>query len=262
METGFHLAKWYFDCITDGGEVCIGYVAVIRIKKFTLHYTSVLCGDARNTITSSTSLRSSVPPELNNDTVKWLCNDLHASGSWKRKFDPVERTLLENEQGSIRWSCIMPGAEAEMQVGNIRLHGLGYVEFLEMTIPPWKLPIEELRWGRFVSTTDAVVWIDWRGDHPLRFVTHNGTEIDCSVLDDTVVSSRDNLLQLQLDRSMVIRSGPIINTALKKIPGIELVVPANILHTDECKWVSRGTLLNGGHHPSTGFAVHEIVRFV
>ena len=155
----------------------------------------------------------------------------------------------------------MPGADAEMQVGNIRLHGLGYVEFLEMTIPPWKLPIEELRWGRFVSTTDSIVWIDWQGDHPLRFVTHNGTKIDCGVLDDTGVSSRDNLLQLKLDQSMVIRSGPIINTALKKIPGIELVVPANILHTDECKWVSRGTLLNGGHPPSTGFAVHEIVRF-
>jgi len=262
MESGFHLAKWYFDCITDSGDACIGYAAVVRWNKFTLHYTSVVHGNAHNGFTSSTSLHSTKLPVLHHDTMEWTCKELDANGSWKRKYNPIDRTLLENEHGWIRWSCIMPGAETDLRIGHVQYTGLGYVEYLEMTIPPWKLPIEELRWGRFISATNAVVWIDWRGVHPLRFVSHNGTEINCRTLDDTVITSHNNLVRLQLDTSTVIRSGPIINTALKKIPGIDLVIPKNILNTDERKWLSHGTLQNGNLHPSAGFAIHEIVRFI
>jgi hypothetical protein len=261
METGFHLAKWYFDCISDDGSFCIGYTALLQWKKFTLHYTSVLHGGAKSTPRSFTSFLPSASPLLINDRMEWSCKDIDAEGTWKRKFDLIERTLLENEQGSIHWSCLMPGADTTMRIGGDIVSGLGYVELLEMTIPPWKLPIDELRWGRFLSQTDAIVWIEWRGSHPLRLVNHNGRMIECPTLDDSTIGSENDRWSLALDRSTVIRSGPIIKTALKKIPGIEMVFPKNILHAEECKWLSWGSLRGGDHQLSNGFAIHEIVRF-
>ena len=229
METGFHLAKWYFDCIADDGSVCIGYTALLQWKKFTLHYSSILQGGVQRTTRSFTSFLPSASPLCINDRMEWSCKDLDADGTWNRTFDPIERTLLENEQGSIHWSCLMPGAHGTMRIGSDVVKGSGYVELLQMTIPPWKLPIDELRWGRFSSPTDAVVWIDWGGAHPLRLVTHNGRVMDCPLLDDSTITSQNNQWSLDLDRSTVIRSGPIITTVLKKIPGIEMVFPNNIL---------------------------------
>ena len=41
---------------------------------------------------------------------------------------------------------------------------------------------------------------------------------------------------------------------------VESILPKNVLMTDECKWLSRATLrLNGTE--TTGFAIHEVVKF-
>ncbi len=155
----------------------------------------------------------------------------------------------------------MPGADALLTIGGETVHGIGYAEFLEMTIPPWKLPIDELRWGRFVSPTDSVVWIDWKGAHPLTLLLHNGSEIECGMINDSMIRSVNGTTALSLNRSTVIRSGALINTALKKVPLIESVIPKNILHTDECKWLSGSSLTCDGNI-SSGYSIHEIVRFV
>lgn len=261
MDSGFHLAKWYLDCIAEDGTTVIGYAARLSWKQLSLHYASLLrCGPDR-TPDSSTSLFASDFPVQNNDTIEWSCKGLSVRGAWKQKLTPVERTLLQNELGFIRWTCHMPGAEAAVTVGNETVRGLGYAEFLEMTIPPWKLPIDELRWGRFVSPTDSLVWIDWKGSHPLELVLHNGSVIDCSMINDSMIRSTDGSMVFSMDRSTVIRSGALINTALKRIPLIESVVPKNIVLTDECKWLSRSMLQNNGQ-TTTGFSIHEIVRFV
>jgi hypothetical protein len=261
MESDFHLAKWYFDCVAENGETIIGYSAIVQWKKFKLHYTSLLQGSFTASFTSLRFLLPTEFPQQHNDTITWSCDGLDAHGSWKRMYPPTERTLHQNEHGSIRWSCIMPCAETAMRIGDRHLYGFGYVEFLEMTIPPWKLPIDELRWGRFLSAPDSLVWIDWKGANPLRLAVHNGAEIKCNSVNDSVISCFDNNLSVQMDRSMIVRNGAIINTALKKIPGIDLVIPKNILQTDECKWLSQGKL-NTGDHSSNGFAIHEIVRFI
>ena len=62
--------------------------------------------------------------------------------------------------------------------------GLGYAERLVLTIPPWKLPIETLRWGRFLSPSDWIVWIDWQGEHPQTIVYRNGARVAVDELGD------------------------------------------------------------------------------
>lgn len=260
MEPDFHLAKWYMDCIADDGTTVIGYSARLSWKRLTLNYASYLLSVPGREPKSSTSLFVSEFPLRRNDSVEWSCKGLDLRGSWKQRFPSVEKELLRNLDGSIRWSCIMPGAEAWMKIGDETVRGNGYVEFLEMTIPVWKLPIEELRWGRFVTETDSVVWIDWKGAHPLQTVFHNGLPITCDVVNDSMIRSADGKLLLTLDRSTVLRSGALINTALKKMPMVESIIPKNVLMTDECKWLSASTLRHNGTD-STGFAIHEVVRF-
>lgn len=261
MESDFHLSKWYMDCISGDGTVVIGYTARLTWKQLTLNYASILRRTPHRSAETAATFFSSDYPVRTGDTIDWICSGVDAAGRWKQRFPSVRKELLKNNDGTIRWSCEMPGAEAQMRVGGETVRGHGYVELLEMTIPPWKLPIDELRWGRFVAPNDAVVWIDWKGTHPLRIVNFNGSMMNCRVLDDASISAGDGTMSLTLDRAHVLRSGPLIETALQKMPMIDSVIPKRLLQTDECKWLSNSTLTSSGI-ASNGYSIHEIVRFV
>ncbi len=128
-----------------------------------------------------------------------------------------------------------------------------------MTIPPWQLPFDELRWGRFLSAEDALVWIDWRGAHSLNLTFHNGDCVEHAALtDDELVAGE---LSLALDRGTVLREGALVETALNTIPGIQKLFPFRILRVHERKWLSRGVLRKPGAEPSAGWAIHEVVRW-
>lgn len=128
-----------------------------------------------------------------------------------------------------------------------------------MTIPPWRLPFEELRWGRFLSAEDALVWIHWRGAHSLNLTFHNGTSVEhASLTDDELVAGE---MSLALDRGTVLREGALVETALNAVPGIQRLFPLRILRAHECKWLSRGVLKKPEAEPSAGWAIHEVVRW-
>ena len=57
-----------------------------------------------------------------------------------------------------------------------REEGTGYAERLELSIRPWRLPIRELRWGRFVSEGASMAWIDWQGADPTEVIRALGYE--------------------------------------------------------------------------------------
>ena len=138
--------------------------------------------------------------------------------------------------------------------------GLGYVEFLEMTIPPWELPIRTLRWGRFTSSSDWVTWIDWQGDSSRRIVYMNGEMIPCSKIEDDRLEADDGT-RLLMDRSLVLRDGPLGTTALSAVSGIRRMFPARLLQMAECRWRSRSRLERKGKTPVEGWAIHEKVSW-
>lgn len=260
MESDFHLAKWYVDCVADDGTTVIGYSARLSWKRLTMNYASYLLSGPGKEPLTSTSLFVTEFPVRRHDSIEWTCKGLDLRGSWKQRFPSIEKELLRNNDGVILWSCFMPGAEAWMKIGDMTVQGDGYVELIEMTIPAWKLPIEELRWGRFASKTDSIVWIDWKGPVPLQKVFRNGALINADIVDDSMIRSTDGSLLLTLDRSTILRNGTLINTVLKKMPMVESILPKNVLMTDECKWLSNATLQHQGVI-STGFSIHEAVRF-
>lgn len=158
---------------------------------------------------------------------------LGVSGVWEALDPRFSVTLIPG----VQWDCMQPRSRVSLA----GLQGLGYAEVLTLTIAPWSLPIDELRWGRFASEGHGKVWIEWRGPHPLAQV---------------LVDGKAGEAPLVLDDDAVLRSGRIEETALSIIPNLASMLPGRILGLTETKWRSRGTMLG-----RQGFAIHEVVRW-
>jgi hypothetical protein len=251
----FKLSKWYLDCVTDSGDVSIAYTGAAQWGMLHLHYSSLL--ESRSgSIRTKHSLREVGEPKLSGKEISWRADVLQIEGEWQADSETLRETIYSSDAGCIDWLCVMPRANARL--GDRR--GLGYAEKLTMTIPPWKMPIQTLRWGRFLSPSDWVVWIDWRGEFSRHVVYQNGKAVATSVLDDDSIEI-ENGTRLTLDRSLVIREGPLGTTALSVVPGIRKTFPARLLEVDECKWRSRARLQRVDGSTVEGWAIHEKVTW-
>lgn len=258
--SNFLLSKWYLDCVSDQGEVFIAYVASLRWQRLVINYSSTLQRQRDGHTETNISLREAATPQVTGSSIEWSSPHLNVTGTWKALARPIQRVLFESEAGSLAWNCLQPNAAAEICISNERrVAGLGYVEHLEMSIPAWQLPIKELRWGRFLSNNDALVWIDWRGAKSLNLVLHNGVQMEDVSITEHGFEARQ--MALVLEENVVLREGPLIKTALAAIPGISRLFPFRILGTHECKWLSHGTLKKTSANAVTGWAIHEIVRW-
>ena len=159
--TSFELRKRYLDCVDADGNAAIAYWARLRWRYINLYYRTVSINGVERRCTEGS----------------WL-----QSVSIEARTPPIRRRLFESADGIVDWSCEMPRAKA--RIGEVR--GDGYAELLRMTIPPWKLPIDELRWGRFIGGETSVVWIEWRGPLPQKLVFVDGAATDAVVCDDRV----------------------------------------------------------------------------
>src|SRR5205823_2394765 len=128
-----------------------------------------------------------------------------------------------------------------------------------MTLRPWLLPIQELRWGRFLSASAGIVWIEWRGPRPLTLLSVNGTIQEIGTVGDR--ESAWPTGRLELDAGFPLREGPLGVTALARVPLLKLLVPRAVREVHESKWLRRGNLVAAGGRVETGWAIDEVVRF-
>jgi hypothetical protein len=251
----FKLSKWYLDCLTDAGDACIAYTGTVQRGMVRIHYSSLL-ESTGSRVTVKHSLRNHNPPSVQGASLCWSSDSLGVGGEWQSNALPLRETVFSSPEGSIDWHCLMPQALARFR----DRRGLGYVEHLTMTIAPWKLPIDTLLWGRFTSASDSVVWIDWQSESPRRLVFVNGKAASALKLGDDCIELADGSL-LTMDRSLVLREGPLGTTALSGIPGIRKTFPARLLEVNECKWRSRACWQAPGKPPVEGWAIHERVSW-
>jgi hypothetical protein len=258
----FALSKWYFDCVADDGRTFIGYLATLRWKSLTIHYQSVLLHSDGEGTQTRFSLRSAPAPSVSGPTLAWKSPPLRLEGTWNALEPPVRATILDSDAGTIEWHCLQPRATASVRVGKAAvICGLGYAEHLRMTIPPWRLPLKELRWGRFLSKTDSLVWIDWRGPHSKQVVFFNGAEVQAESISEQQLVLNDRDVILDFEDSFVLREGTLAKTALSKIPNAQKLFPQSVLGIRECKWKSRAVLRRGGAADTRGWAIHEVVQW-
>jgi hypothetical protein len=256
----FALSKWYLDCVADSGDVVIAYLAELRYGALALRYASTLVQRAGAPTCVRATLLGAAPPAHEGPHLVWSAPALGASGRWEALDAEVADTVLARRDGQVAWRCLMPRARAEVALDDgPPIAGLGYAEHLTVTLAPWSLPIDELRWGRFLSEDAALVWIDWRGPHRRRVVLLDGSAAPARV-DDEGLTAEDGSFTLRFEAPRLLREGAIGRTTLSILPAVETVFPTRILRTEERKWVARGVLTRGDR-VSTGWVIHEVVRW-
>jgi protein-S-isoprenylcysteine O-methyltransferase Ste14 len=255
----FELSKWYMDCVSDAGDLVIAYFAELRWGRITMPYASVLVRWAGEPVRSQSTVRSSAPPEEAGDTLAWASPALGITGLWTSLAAPTVASLFDSPQGRVQWRCLQPRARAEVCVGQRSFVGLGYAEHLSLTVEPWHLPIDELRWGRFVGERRGLVWVDWRGPHTKQFVCLDGRELGPIQIDEHSVVGLADGMRLTITEGQVLRSGALGETVFSCVPGLDRL-PARILGVAETKWCAQGAL-EAAPGSDRGWVIHEVVRW-
>jgi hypothetical protein len=255
----FRMRKWYADCVAADGTAVVAYWARLSWGVLRLHYAATLVrrGEA---VHEKATLCAGQEPRPEADGIGWQCPRLGTEGHWQAVDPPVQQTLLASAEGNVEWSCLLPRARGRVLLPDgIAIEGYGYVERLDLSLPPWRLPIRELRWGRFLSDDAGVVWLEWRGPRPLALVCVNGAAVKGADVGDAALTWSAG--RLELDSGAVLRDGALGTTALARVPLGKLLAPHSVRETHECKRLRRGRLVGKDGHVETGWAIDEIVRF-
>ncbi len=208
------------------------------------------------------------PPEVDGSGIRWRSSRPAIDGRWSRDLgaggDPPvpTRRLLETEEGAVDWTCLLPSAQAELLLPDgRRARGLGYAERLELTLRPWKLPIEVLRWGRFLCPETSLVWIDWRGPVPLSLALLDGRPARIASVGDSSVILAEPAAHLDLAPGTILREGLLGGNVLGRVPALRRSLPGRMLRVHETRLHSSAVLDLGTGRRVAGDAVHEVVRW-
>ncbi|MFZ5624166.1 MAG: hypothetical protein ACOY71_07015 [Gemmatimonadota bacterium] len=131
---------------------------------------------------------------------------------------------------------------------------------VELTIPPWDLPVDELRWGRWLNLAEerSVVWVACSGRDAKRWMLVNG------VPDDSASVTADRLRgagwDLELRHEHDLARGSLADVA-DSIGQLRSVLPASLRSVQVAKWLGRGTFAASGGRQLAGWSVQEVVHF-
>jgi hypothetical protein len=254
------IEKWYLDVVSPEGSGVIGYFARVRLGPLTLRCAESLQWRAGDPAAQSRIAFGGNPPTAVCDGVRWNSPAVGVEGRWRSRVPAIPTMVLHREPaGRVEWTCFCPAAEATVKIGRDRWEGSGYAERLVMTLPPARLPIRELRWGRFISGEEHCIWIRWRGPIGRRWCVSNGRPVEAAMPDSHELAWSGH--RLQLEPGAILRNGCIADTALKGAGFLGWLLPASVRKLHETKWCSRGMLTDGHGREHRGWAIHEVAVF-
>lgn len=241
MTSRWSIRKWYLDCVADDGTAWIGYWGDLRWGALRVAFAS--SGDWF-------AVRREPEPQLRDGRLSWSAGETRAELTAR-----IPGTFRELHAG-VRWHCVMPMADAVVELPGRTLRGRGYAEVLEMAVPPWRLPIRELRWGRATCAETSLVWIRWTGAAPLQLVVRNGVVETPEHIGDEELRLGDGTRVAFSDRA-VIRADHLGVT----LRPLKLFLPRMLSGAVEQKWRSRGTVFDGERPIDEGWVIHELLTF-
>jgi hypothetical protein len=236
--SSFSLKKWYLDAADDKGHLYIGYWIRLQWKSTTLHGYQHLWHTPQNGIQSSGTFGKWPQPECENNQVNW--NSDQVQGTWTSQTADIGKVLLSTNQGSIHWHCIQPKAEATISLPDVAIHGWGYVECIDITIPIWRLPFKILYWGRCHTQTHYLTWIRWEVTTEQNLLWHNGQCYKDAGITDTAIEGPG--ISLKLKPEVPIRQGNLLSTVFRPFTTITKLLPQKSLSLNESKWYGTSTL--------------------
>lgn len=254
----FALTKWYFDCVAPDGRAVIGYWASLAWRGVALTWQNVSLYEAGKPPVVRSSLTSAPPPRVAGGRIIWDSPSLACTARIEPRQAPIEERLLDGDAGVVEWRAEAPTAAVSFDLDGISpVLGAGYAERIFISMPVWRLPIRELRWGRWLdaAATRSVVWIDWRGDSPRTWVFLDGIKVPAAFVTDEGIRAQG--MTIALGERRILHARRFAETAAT-IPPLRAVVPKSILALRETKWISAGTLQDGNAAAQAGSAIHEL----
>jgi hypothetical protein len=252
----FLLRKWYFDVTAPDGSVAIAYWAEVRWGRWVRRGSALFRSPSRQP-----DWRFGIPtgdePSEQPAGIDWRSAELGCRLRLTPRLPPSEHRLLDLPPGAVVWRAVAPSAGAAFDFDDgSRVAGLGYAEWIELRIPPWKLPITTLRWGRFLSPSASLVWIAWEGDYPLRLVLYNGVSHPPVSIDDRTIRLEGGELRLSQPR-------PLADTDVSAMlaPSVLRPLAARLTNTWQTRWLSRGEFTGRDGIRLQGSAIHEVVHW-
>lgn len=257
----FTLAKWYLDLVTDDGTAIIGYAASIESRRVRVGYSSVLTSIAGAAACESSAFGQAGFPREEDTLVTWQPPALDVHGRWQRLGAPVRQRLIQTPEGECYWNCVMPHARAEIDLGGVRYSGFGYVEQLTLTRPPWHLPFNSLRWGRYASASHSIIWIAWRGADERQFIWYNGLPQPDAVLDEHGVRGLAGGTELRIGEPRDVCARPALARLMDGLPGPVRSLARPVAAMFEHKMVAPSRVLLASGRVDSGWSLFEDVQW-
>lgn len=256
----FSLGKYYVDFVTSEGHFFIGYSAQMNWRGIDVNYRATIHHPSIHGVKSGPSLSGREAPVHEDASLIWNTPKLGFDCRWRPLSPPFSYVLHKDVGGFVEWNCLQPSARTQMTTSSgAKIEALGYVEYLNMTIFPWRLGLQTLLWGRFVSEQHAVVWIEWRGDLPLILLVCDGRRIDDPKISNHRVVCDD--FELSFKQADTIRMGSIGEALVSKLPAVLKTAPVEFLGGREEKYVSLGKLTHRDGSSHTGWVIYERVSW-
>ena len=255
----FELTKWYIDCVDPDGRVAIAYWASLTWAGLAVTWQSLAIDGGDVPALQRSAAGGGAAPVVAGGTLTWQPDALECVIVAESRQPAIDVPLLADEEApAIEWRCGVPAAAVAIDAKGVApMRGTGYAERLVLRRPPWRLPIRELRWGRWMTAdaTRSLVWIDWRGEAPRTWLFVDGKALDGASIEDGLV--RGDGVALALDCRRTLKTRAFADVA-GSIPGLAALVPA--LRWRDTRWVSGGCL-EAADAAIDGAAIHELVVF-
>jgi hypothetical protein len=254
----FSLEKHYFDFLDDSGNCFIIYQAKLQILFFRINYSALIYSDPGGNITWKSSLKKTEQTD-SDVTLSLEADSLKISGRWKRIDQKLPPYLyIDCNNRGLSWNCHHPKTMTEIAFNGKQFRGYGYAETVLMTIKPRNLPMEELRWGHFLSDGFTILWISWKGNHPVNKLYCNSIEYNDSIFDEEKITFGRGTYVLLFNEISIIRKGRLSNV-FSKIPLIKIFFNNRILNSIEEKYKAKSVLTINQKISSTGWSLYEIM---
>jgi hypothetical protein len=256
----FKFEKLYLDCIDEHGNCFIIYKAKIQFLFIRIHYSELIYSDPLGATTMTVSLKK-IREVLAKDLLLYFNYFLQIKGSWSRIDSPLPSfSFKDPTDRQLTWNCHHPKALTEIIYEDSEFTGFGYAETLTLTIKPWNLPIDELRWGRFLSADYTITWIKWKGTYPLNKIFCNGTEYNDAVFEERRIIFGEGIFSLEFMEIKVIRKGRL-SEIFSKIWWLKLLYNKSLFNTIEAKYKAKSALTKNLEFKSNGWSLFELVTW-
>ena len=155
----------------------------------------------------------------------------------------------------------MPRSRAQIDLGGACYVGFGYVEQLTLTLPPWRLPFNILRWGRYASASRSIIWIAWRGAEERRFIWHNGLPQPAAVLGERSIRGLTSGAELQIGEPRDVCARPALARLVDHLPKPARPFARPVAAMFEHKMVAPSRVLVAGGQVDSGWSLFEEVQW-